>query len=238
MPKLHVLLRQEELDPTRLEDKVVIVLDILFATSTIVHAFDEGVASVSPALDSEDAIRLGAEGSGAVLAGEYLASGLPDFEAATPLALARTGLRGRRLVYSTTNGTPALHRASTAAHVYVGALLNGGAVVEHVARTHPDAPVLLLCAGSLGRINLEDFYGAGHLARHFSRLDGYHLSDAALAAAMLSRGSDARDALLASRVGQRMQSFGLRDEVEYAATCDRIDIVPQLLGGELRRAAA
>lgn len=238
MPKLHVLMQQEALDPARLQDKVVIVLDILFATSTIVHAFGEGVASVWPARNHADAVRLGANCTDAVLAGEYLADALPNFATAAPLALGSLGLRGRRLVYSTTNGTPALHRASAARHVYVGALLNGAAVVAHVARTHPEAPVLLLCAGSQGRFNLEDFYGAGHLVTHFSRLDGYRCSDAALAAAMLYRNNDARSTLLASRVGRRMQALELQREVEYAAQCDIIAAVPQLLGEQLLQVAA
>ena len=46
MPKLHVLFTKENLDPSRLQGKVVIVLDVLFATSTIVHAFGEGIDAI------------------------------------------------------------------------------------------------------------------------------------------------------------------------------------------------
>jgi 2-phosphosulfolactate phosphatase len=51
MPKIHVLLKKEELDAQRLEDKVVVVLDILFATSSIVTALAHGATEVIPAID-------------------------------------------------------------------------------------------------------------------------------------------------------------------------------------------
>ncbi|HEU0095307.1 MAG TPA: 2-phosphosulfolactate phosphatase [Rhizomicrobium sp.] len=143
MPKLHVLFKKEELDPGRLQDKVVIVLDVLFATSTIVHAFSQGIRCIWPARDAEDALRIAAGLDAPLLAGEYLAAGLPGFGAPTPLALCEMQVADATLVYATTNGTVALNNAADAAQVYVGALLNGAALVAHVASRHPHANVLV-----------------------------------------------------------------------------------------------
>lgn len=240
MPKLHVVLKKEELDPTRLRGKVVIVLDVLFATSTIVHAFGQGVRCIWPALDADDALRIAARLDAPLLAGEYLAGSLPGFAAATPLALAQgdSGMGGATLVYATTNGTVALHHAAAAAHVYVGALLNGAALVAHIARVHPDASVLVVCSGSVNRFNLEDFYGAGHIAAHFKLAGSYAMSDAALAALLLYQGCDADTALQSSRVGRMMQAHQLQHEVEYAAQRDTLDVVPELNNGCLQLVAA
>lgn len=240
MPKLHVLLKKEELDPSRLQGKVVIVLDVLFATSTIVHAFGLGVASIWPALDADDALRIATGLDAPLLAGEYLAGSLPGFAPATPLALAAAdgGIAGATLVYATTNGTVALHHAASAAQVYVGALLNGAALVAHITRAHPDASVLVVCSGSLDRFNLEDFYGAGHIAAHFKLAGGYALSDAALASMLLYQGCDADTALHASRVGRMMQAHDLQHEVDYAARCDTLDVVPRLGEGRLQLVTA
>ena len=238
MPKLHVLLTKEELDPARLQGKVVIVLDVLFATSTIVHAFGVGIRNIWPALDADDARRIATRLQAPLMAGEYLAAGLPGFGPPTPLALCETGVEGATLVYATTNGTVALNNATGAAHVYVGALLNGAALVAHVARAHADAPVLVVCSGSVGRFNLEDFYGAGHIAAHFDAVGGYSMSDAALAALLFYRGCDADTALQSSRVGRMMQAHHLGAEVEYAANKDTMDVVPELSNGCLRLAAA
>lgn len=238
MAKLHVLFKHQELDPDRLQDKVVIVLDVLFATSTIVHALGQGIARIWPASTVEEALRIAARLQAPVLAGECLARNLPGFRAATPLALCETKLNGATLVYLTTNGTQALSRATRAAHVYAGALLNGGALARHVTSAHPGASVLLVCSGSLNRFNLEDFYGAGHIAAHFERAGGYSLTDAAWAALLLYRGCDAGTALRTSSVGRMIESHALRHEIDRAAQIDVVDLVPKLSGGCLEAVAA
>ena len=90
-PSLHVLVRREDVDVSRLQGRVVVVIDVLFATSTIVHALAAGAASVYPAFDDVDANHAAAARPGAVVAGEYLARTLPEHAPATPLALAICG---------------------------------------------------------------------------------------------------------------------------------------------------
>src|ERR1700761_7769311 len=209
MPSLNVLLRKEDLHPRHLEDRVVIVLDILFATSTMVHALSEGVEAIWPALDREDAERVALEIGDCVRSGEYLAEHLPGFAPAWPLMLSRESLRGRKLVYCTTNGTVALRTASAAPFAYVGSLLNGAALVSYIAREHPDSSVLIACSGSAGNFNLEDFYGAGHFVEHFMKEGSYELNDAARGARLLRRAHDPRAVLTSSRVGLIMQGRGL-----------------------------
>jgi 2-phosphosulfolactate phosphatase len=235
MPSLQVLLKKEDLESQSLQDRVVIVLDILFATSSIVHAFAQGVRCVYPAFDQQDAERIAQGLPESLRAGEYLAARLPGFLPATPLLLAREPLQGKTLVYSTTNGTVALRRAAAAPYVYVGALLNCAALVSHIRRVHPDHSVLLVCSGSGGRFNLEDFYGAGYYVRTFAEHCENQLNDAARAAALLARAYGAQEALLASRVGRMFQARGEPEEVSYSAQADTLDVVARLEGDVLRR---
>ena len=236
MRKLHVLMKKEELDGQRLDGKVVIVLDILFATTTIVAALTEGASEVWPALDG-DAARALAQQQGDhphLLAGELYAETLSGFAPATPLAvLARLPAQGR-LIYATTNGTVALTRSQGAAQVYAAALLNAQAVVDHVARHHPDDTILVVCSGSADRFNLEDFYGAGYLVSLFRQAGVRDLTDAARAAEWMHAATDARACFNAARVGQRMLDKGLPEELDYAARKSVCSVVPQLLGGVLR----
>ena len=77
MAKIHVLLKKEELDSERLPGKVVVVLDVLFATSSIVAALAHGAVEVVPALNGEAALQEAArrpEGS-YVLSGELQLNG-------------------------------------------------------------------------------------------------------------------------------------------------------------------
>jgi 2-phosphosulfolactate phosphatase len=235
MPNLQVLLKKEDLLPAHLEDRVVIVLDILFATSTMVHAFAHGVAGIWPAFNTDDANVVAAGIGDCIKSGEYLAEHLPGFSSAFPLLLSREPLRDRKLVYCTTNGTVALKASAGAEDVYVGSLLNGAALVAHVRRTHPESSVLILCSGSIGMFNLEDFYGAGHFVELFDAQGSYQLNDGARAARLLRRAYDPKAVLSGSRVGLMMRDKGCMDEVEYCAQFDILDVVARLEDGVLRR---
>ena len=138
--KVHVLFRRQDLDMVKLEGKVVVVLDVLFATSTMIAALAGGATAVIPTLDEaharEAAKRL--QPRDYVLAGELFAETIAGFAPPTPKALLQHDLKGRTLIYATTNGTVALSESSPAAHVFAGALLNAEAVVGHIARHHRD----------------------------------------------------------------------------------------------------
>ena len=236
--KVHVLFRKEDLDHERLEGKVAVVLDVLFATSTIVTALAHGAREVIPTLDeagAKDEAQKHAAGT-YVLAGELYAVTLPGFAAPTPLALANEPIAQRKLIYSTTNGTVALRQAASAADVYAAALLNGDAMVKRLVTGHAGQTVVFVCAGSMGSPNLEDIYGAGYLVDLFARMvraDSEAFSDAALAARAVFLGEAPEAALARSRVGRMMIERGLMHEVQFAAELSRLDVVPRLVDGRL-----
>jgi 2-phosphosulfolactate phosphatase len=231
--KVHVLTKKEELDSVRLPGKVVIVLDIIFATTTMVAALAHGAKEIVPVLDEKAARACAGEYPGCVLAGELYAETLPGFAHPAPLALIAHGVEGKSVIYSTTNGTVAMTQASGAARVYCGALLNTRRLVEHVIATHPKETVLIVCSGSGDNFNFEDFYGAGYfvecLLPHVK-----DLSDAAKAALALYRHAKAPEALLDCRVGRMMAVRGLAHEVEFACRRDAFPVVPALEQGRLR----
>lgn len=236
--KIHVLTRKEELDSVRLAGKVVVVLDILFATTTMVSVLAHGALEVLPVLDQAAARAEGArckEGC-FVLAGELYAETLPGFAHPAPLSLLEHGVSGKTIIYSTTNGTVAMALAGDAKRVYCGALLNAARLVEHILETHPGDTVLLVCSGSGANFNFEDFYGAGCYVERFAERLGpsADLSDAARAARTVFRHAPLPQALLECRVGQMMEKRGLRREVEFAARVDAFPVVPALEAGRLR----
>ncbi|HSD43199.1 MAG TPA: 2-phosphosulfolactate phosphatase [Burkholderiales bacterium] len=238
--KVHVLGRKEDLDTVRMAGKVAIVLDVLFATSTIVTAVAHGAESVIPALDEaaarEEAARHDA--GAVVLAGELYAETLPGFAPPTPLALVAHGVAAKTVIYSTTNGTAALKGATGAEDVYAAALLNGRAVIEHVLAAHRDRTILIVCSGSMGNFNLEDFYGAGYLVDLVAeRLgEGADFSDAARVARAFYRSGDPFPTLLNCRVGRMMAARGLEHEIEFAAQRSALEVIPRLAGGRLSAA--
>ena len=233
--KIHVLTKKEELDSVRVPGKVVIVLDILFATTTMVTALAHGARQVVPVLD-ENAARdeeKNFEKDACVLAGELYAETLPGFAHPAPLALLEHGIKGKTLIYSTTNGTVAMMQPARAARVYCGALLNARALAEHILAQHQRETILIVCSGSGNNFNFEDFYGAGYFVECFREHVG-DLSDAAKAALALYRQAKAPDALLDCRVGRMMAARGLAREVEFACRHDAFPVVPALEDGRLR----
>ncbi len=230
--KVHVLTKKEELDQVRLPGKVVIVLDILFATTTMITALAHGATEVIPVAD-EAAARACAAGIGeCVLAGELFAEVLPGFAHPAPLSLVKHGVGGKRVVYSTTNGTVAMTLAAGAKRVYCGALLNARALTRHIVEQHPSDTVLIVCSGSGNNFNFEDFYGAGYFVECFLP-HVKDLSDAARTALLAYRHAKAPDALLDCRVGRMMSARGLAHEVEYACRRDAHPVIAALEKGRL-----
>jgi 2-phosphosulfolactate phosphatase len=238
--KLHVLTRKEELDGLRVAGKVVVIIDVLFATTTMVAALAQGAREIIPVLDEAAArAERARRGDACVLAGELYAQTLPGFVHPVPLALVEHGIVDKTVVYSTTNGTVAMSLAAGARRIYCGALLNAARLVEHIAREHAGDTVLLVCSGSGGNFNLEDFYGAGCFVERFARQLGpaADLSDAARAARTVYRQSPLPDALLECRLGRMMSARGWRHEVEFACRTDAFPVVPALDDGRLRLVA-
>lgn len=230
MPTVYVVPTKDALRTDSRPEASAIVLDIIFATSSMVAALENGVSRVVPALDLAEAEQLGksyAAGSWA-LAGEKYAESFPGYHSYDPLALMGPELSGKTLVYTTTNGTVALRRAHFFTDVYIASLRNGLAVVRHLlARRQPTADIIILCSGSRGHFSLEDFYGAGHIVHCLRQTvgDALHYSDAALAAELAFDGTDPQAILKASRVGRMMCERGLAPSVDYASQIDTSGLV-------------
>ena len=234
-PKVHVLVRKEDIDPSRLAGRVVIVLDILFATTTIVTALNAGATAVIPAETPNEARRIAASmpADSYAIAGEDHLAAIPGFATPLPLELTQMeGFGGKPLIYSTTNGTVALRHSHRADAVYAAALLNVQPTLDHVARNHPGKPLVIVCAGSAGALNLEDFYGAGcFIARLAPTLDlSRDVSDTGLSALAVFRAAPAYETIAASRIGRIVRGAGSDKEIRHAAQIDALQLVAMLLG--------
>jgi 2-phosphosulfolactate phosphatase len=239
--RIHVLLKKEDITPESVCGKVAIVLDVMFATSTIVAALAAGAREVVPALDPDDARAIAASrpAGSFVLAGERGLDPIAGFSPPYPLALCSQGIVDKTLVYSTTNGTVALHASTPAAHVYAAALLNAPATARHVGAAHADLDWVVVCAGSRHNANMEDLFAAGYFVDALAqqRPGRWELSDNALAARTVYRAWQPLPCLLASRLGQIVVDIGHREELEYCARLGVSDLVCTMDGGIIRALA-
>lgn len=239
MAKIHLLFKKEEIDEEKLAkgNKVVIVLDVLFATSTIVTSFSAGAKHIIPVLNREEALQKASqleEGS-YYLIGEDKGKLMDDFLDPNPLKLPKQ-IQDKTLILSTTNGTVSICKAMHAKKVYIAALLNGKAVAGRVAKMHKTDTIIVICSGSHQRFCIEDFYGAGYLINELiAFFDGWDLSDAAKLAVSFYRDNkgNSKGVLESSRLGEKLIQMGFKEEIDYISQLGVLSVVPYLHYGKL-----
>src|SRR5512142_3182270 len=154
--KLEVLFTPAEL-PTTLNDRTVVVVDVLRATSTMVEALANGAKNIFAVATTDEAVKI-ATGIGrdqTLLAGERNCVRIEGFDLGnSPLEMTGESVGGRQVIMTTTNGTSALAAAASARRVLVASLLNVDAVARELAEG--DQEITFLCAGREKRFALED----------------------------------------------------------------------------------
>jgi 2-phosphosulfolactate phosphatase len=210
----------------------VVVIDVLRATSTIIHALVNGARSVVPVASVEDAARKADQiGRDAVLlCGERDSEPIRGFQLGNaPEEFTAERVGGKTLIMTTTNGTPALLAAHGAERVYVGALINLSAVARRIVEEADDA--LLLCSGRDGAFALEDALCAGRIVQRIREANGGVTgNDAAAAALRLAAQPATARTLARTAAGRRLREIGRGADVVFCAREDVHDAVPLLDG--------
>lgn len=234
--RLRVLVTRQEIRPERLAESTVVVVDIFLATSTLLTILERGARRVFPVGSLQEAEALTARLDADVLlrGGEQGARPVDGFDCGPfPDEYSCERVRGRDVVYLSTNGTAAIADASGASRLLVANLRNAPAVARHLERHRP-ASVYIVCAGSMGRLALDDFVGAAYL---LSRLDTTHwrLNDGAWLAKDFAerRGESLLDVLRETRSGRWFFENGREETFRFVADVGATDIVAEVRDGEL-----
>lgn len=209
-------------------NRAVVVFDVLRATTTIAAALTAGVEEVRVFAELSSAKDAAATHAGPkLLCGEYRCLPPPGFDLGnSPVAFDAHAHRGRTMFLSTTNGTRAFLAARDAKLLMAGAVVNASAVARILLQSELD--VTLLCAGTDGKLALEDILGVGAVIDALTRLSEPTLeSDAARLA--LSFFCDRRNTLAKtmseSQGGRNIRAVGLDGDITYAAKHDALDVV-------------
>jgi 2-phosphosulfolactate phosphatase len=214
-------------------EAVVVVTDILRASSAIVTAFMNGVDRIIPVGTLEEARAYKEQGYMVAAERDGIVRDFADF-GNSPYNFSPERVKGKHIVYSTTNGTNAIHLASSGTQVLIGAYLNIGALAKHVIREGRD--LLVLCAGWKNKFNLEDTLFAGALSRLVLEDERFHtICDATLGAMDLYEAAE-RDMMgYIEKVAQRhrLKKNKLDDVIGYCHEIDLTDLIPVLEGDQL-----
>lgn len=235
-PVLHTVLTPSLLPLYNASDTIVVIIDVLRATSTIATALYNGAKYVIPVDSVRKCIELG-QMPDTVTAGERdgrVAEGLQYGN--SPLEYTRDFIENKILALTTTNGTHLLSLAidQNADTIITGSFPNLSAVVNYLTEQNRD--VLLACAAWKERINLEDTLFAGAIVTALQ--DRFEINCDASGMAQLLYGEAKRDlfGFLRSREAshyRRLSSYGLEEDIRYCLSVDVANILPVYREGKL-----
>ena len=224
-------------EPGRLRGSVAVVIDVLRATTTIVHALAAGCVSVRPCSEIDEAKALakllGAKT--ALLAGERNGKPIASFDLGnSPREYTSKTCKGKTLILTTSNGTRAILRSLEAERVLIASFVNFSAVCEQLQR---DArPVHIVCAGSEGEPCMEDTLLAGAIVEFFCEEMNPRLNDSARLAwdCFENHGRILLGSLNVCQAGEHLHAIGMGDDIALCAEVDKFAFVPELCREPLR----
>ena len=233
---LYTCLSPALLDLYDISNSVVVIIDVLRATSTIATALHNRAASVIPVATVPQCIELG-ESVGGITAGERdgkVAEGLKYGN--SPFEYPRTFIENKVLVLTTTNGTKLLHMALDrgAPEIITGSFPNLSAVCKHLIASEKD--VLLGCAAWKDRVNLEDTLFAGAVIHHIKSHFNISCDSSGIAESMyLEAGEDRFDFMKSKNATHyhRLMKYGLEKDIRYCLTADGANVLPIFKGDRL-----
>jgi 2-phosphosulfolactate phosphatase len=235
-PTLFTTLSPALLHLYDVSDSIVVIIDVLRATSTIATALYNGAKCIIPVDSVTRCIELGRQIDG-ITAGERdgkIAEGL--IHGNSPFEYPREFIEGKTLVLTTTNGTRLLQMAldKAALEIITGSFPNLSAVCDHLAAAKKN--VILGCAAWKDRVNMEDMLFAGavisRIGKYFSiNCDSSHLAETTFKAAE----NDLFGFMKRNEASHyhRLMGFGLEKDIRYCLTADGANVLPQYEDGKL-----
>jgi len=235
-PSLHTSLSPALVHLYDISNSIIVIIDVLRATSTIATALYNGARFVIPVDSVSRCIELGKQIDG-ITAGERdgkVAEGLEYGN--SPFEYPRNFIEGKTLVLTTTNGTRLLHMAleKGAKEIITGSFSNLSAVCDHVVELKRN--VILGCAAWKDRVNMEDALFAGavisKVRKHFEiNCDSSHIAEA-----MYEKGKRDLFAFLKNNNAShyhRLMNFGLEKDIRYCLAPDEANVLPIYSDGKL-----
>ncbi|HEX6693721.1 MAG TPA: 2-phosphosulfolactate phosphatase [Longimicrobiales bacterium] len=229
--RIEVTFTAAELGNLPASGRTAVVIDVLRATTTIVHALVNGARRVIPARTVEEAVakRMELGRDAALLCGERDAQPIPGFDLGnSPVEFTRENVADHALIMTTTNGTPALLAAGASHIALIAAFVNVEAVAKRIVEL--DGDVLIACAGREGRFAMEDACCAGLLIHRVNVLRGrgVRTGDSGAAALALARAGtrDLPGTLRRTAAGRALRKLDRDADVAFCAQLNLHDVVP------------
>jgi 2-phosphosulfolactate phosphatase len=217
------------------KEAIVVVTDILRASSAICTAFMNGVDKIIPVETIEEAKAYKAKGYLVAAERDGFVMDFADF-GNSPFNFTPSAVKNKTIIYSTTNGTQAIHLANGSSKVIIGSFLNLTASCNWLKKQRKN--IVILCAGWKNKFNLEDTLHAGAMVKQLLKDDNYYtICDSAHASIDLWNlaKSDLLKYIEKSAQLSRLRKNKLDDVIEYCFTPDITEALPILEDNYLKR---
>jgi 2-phosphosulfolactate phosphatase len=215
------------------ENAIVVLVDILRATTSICAAFENGVKNILPVATIEEARALKKQGFLVASEQDGRKLDFADF-GNSAFNFSREAIGGKTLVYCTTNGTRALEIAKKSGKIVMGAFINLTALSEWIVSQEKN--VVILCSGWKNKFCLEDTLFAGALTEKLLKHPGF-ITRCDSAEASLDLWNLAKPDILGylekAAHRHRLKKLGLDDVIPYTFTIDSTSVVPVFSGDEI-----
>jgi 2-phosphosulfolactate phosphatase len=231
--RIDVLFGVQQLAPQDVQGRVVAMIDVLRASTTIAVALENGARAVIPFESSEEAVSRSKqlERGAFRLAGERRMLKMDGFDLGnSPVEHTREAVEGKTVLLTTTNGTRALLALQGARDVVVASYVNltaVGAMLRTALRGGAD--ITIVCAGHDRQFALEDAACAGRFVHHVSkRLTGVDVNDAALASSLIDKkyGDNLMRLFDTAAHGRALAAAGFGEDLSVCAAVDSYPVVP------------
>lgn len=226
-------------DPYFLSHRVVVVIDVLRATSTMVQGMLQGALEILPVATVEEAFQMAKRfpRQSTLLGGERESKKVQGFDLGnSPKEYVLEKVKGKRLILTTTNGTKAFHYVSTGREILVGSFLNMGAIAKRCLES--DSDLLIFPSGDGGNFSLEDTVCGGMLIQLITkkRKNPPVLTDASQCARILYQRFETNviEAFYLSSHGKELIRQGFEEDLVYCGQIDITDIIPEFKDGVIR----
>jgi 2-phosphosulfolactate phosphatase len=235
-PSLYTVLSPALLHLYDVNNTLVVVIDVLRATSTIATALYNGAKEVIPVDSVQRCIQLGKE-LACVTAGERDGQIAPGLQYGnSSFEYPREFIEGKTLVLTTTNGTRLLHMALSkgATEIVTGSFLNLSAVCDHLKEVNKN--VILACAGWKDRVNMEDTMFAGAVVSIVEEYFSINCDSSRIAETLYKKGrTDMYEFMKKNDASHyhRLTNFGLERDIRHCLTADLANILPEYVNGKL-----
>ena len=235
-PTLHTSLSPALLHLYSVSNSIVVIIDVLRATSTIATVLYNGAKCIIPVDSVAECIRLGKQIEG-ITAGErdgHVAEGLSYGN--SPFEYPREFIKGKTLVLTTTNGTKLLHMAldKGAKKIITGSFPNLSAVCTYLVEQKKN--VILGCAAWKDRVNIEDTLFAGAVINRIKDHFDINCDASQMAATMYTDAKEDLYEFLKNKNAShyhRLTNFGLEKDIRYCLSEDAANVLCMYEGGKL-----